>query len=88
MVDRSELFTIHLPRLPVTNIGGGAELRALDTVARIEPYGVVQFSEESRERSIQEPENNNLEVNMHADQPQNNETYRETHKHYVYCKQK
>ena len=69
MVDRSELFAIHLPRLPVTNVGGGAELRALDTVARIEPYGVIQFSEESRARSVPEPENNNLEVNTHRDQP-------------------
>ena len=86
VVDRSELFTIHLPRLPVTNVGGGAELRALDTVARIEPYGVIQFSEESREMSIPEPENNNLEVNTHADQPQNNQTYSKTHKHY--CKTK
>ena len=86
VVDRSELFTIHLPRLPVTNVGGGAELRALDTVARIEPYGVIQFSEESRERNIPEPENNNFEVNTHADQPQNNEIYRKTHKHY--CKRK
>ena len=64
MVGRSELFAIHLPRLPVTNVGGGAELRALDTVARIEPYGVIQFSEQSRQIIVTEPENRNVEVRI------------------------
>ena len=72
MVGRSELFAIHLPGLPVTSVGESAELRALDTLARIEPYGVIQFAEASREIVVSEPENNNLEVRTLTAQLQNN----------------
>ncbi len=60
MSDRPELFSVHLPRLPVSSVG--AEIRPLDTVARIEPYGVIQFSEASRQIQVTEPENRNIEV--------------------------
>ena len=42
------MFAVHLPRVPKTDVLGGARLRPDAVICRIEPYGVVQFAQRSR----------------------------------------
>ena len=60
--DLPELFAVHLPRTPTTTAGGGARLRPGYTLCRLDPYGVVQFAEGSREMEVSEREENTAEV--------------------------
>ena len=57
-----ELFSLHLPRDPTTNAGGGARLRDEYRTCRIDPHGVIQFAEGSREKQVVEEEGTGVEV--------------------------
>ena len=62
---RPEIFAVHLPNAPVAQAGGGAKLRSGANLARIEPYGVLRFSLESRKLFINEPEAKTIDVRLY-----------------------
>ena len=61
--DTCALYAISLPRTPVTPAGGGARLRGAEyRTARMDPHGLVRFTADARETSIQEPSSGTQEV--------------------------
>jgi len=54
VLNRSELFAVHLPAPPSTTVPGGTRLIPELSLVRIEPYGLVRFAQNSTQPSVSE----------------------------------